>query len=218
VRLSLPPGYAHFVIAPIVTRFSAQHPQVIIEIDISSETRDFGTRLLDIVIRAAPSGRLTDSSLISHALDGPGAEFVCVASPEYLRATKPIRRPEDLEEHRGVIWSSRELRSLKLRHLDNGESIEVKPRPTLITSDLTFQQMLILEGAGVGFLPRTTIASFVSAGNLVVLLPEYVAGSVKAYLLHRRALSPNVRLFRDFVLRELREHGRLTIKSTGRGP
>jgi DNA-binding transcriptional LysR family regulator len=79
VRLSAPTTYAHHRLPKLLQRFSAQYPQVRIELNITNRNVDLVAEGYDLAIRL---GNLPDSSLVARKLED--ASMCLIASPAYI--------------------------------------------------------------------------------------------------------------------------------------
>jgi DNA-binding transcriptional LysR family regulator len=79
VRLSAPTTYAHHRLPALMQRFSAQHPQVRIELNITNRNVDLVAEGYDLAIRM---GNLPDSGLVARKLED--AAMCLIAAPSYL--------------------------------------------------------------------------------------------------------------------------------------
>jgi DNA-binding transcriptional LysR family regulator len=95
LRITVPPPVASFVLAPLLARFMAQYPEIVLEVsadpaltDIVVSRYDAGIRLGHRVARDMIAVRVTDD-----------LRFVVVASPDYLARHPRPAKPQDLHAH-----------------------------------------------------------------------------------------------------------------------
>lgn len=85
VRLSAPTTYAHHRLPALLQRFSAQHPQVRIELNIANRNVDLVAEGYDLAVRM---GSLPDSGMVARKLED--AAMCLIAAPDYVaRAGAP---------------------------------------------------------------------------------------------------------------------------------
>ncbi|RRH85052.1 LysR family transcriptional regulator [Variovorax beijingensis] len=85
VRLSVPTTYGHHRLPALLQRFSAQHPQVRVELSITNRNVDLVAEGYDLAIRL---GQLPDSGLVARKLED--APMCLLAAPGYIeRAGAP---------------------------------------------------------------------------------------------------------------------------------
>lgn len=117
-------------------------------------------------------------------------EYVCVASPEYLRQVGDISRPKDLAYHQVMCGPT---------FLRNGATLQKRMR-VFSLHDLTFSQYetnLALEsaavsGAGIAVgLPMYLAQRAIVAGDLVQVLPDWQLPRVKAWLIRQYQRYPS---------------------------
>ncbi len=205
LRVTAPPEFGA-MLAPHFTAFHERFPGVHLDLVISQQILDFDADHLDLAFRVVH--KLPDSPLIAHKLielEGYG-----VASPGYLAAHRPPKRPADLAKHRLVLLSVKSGRVIRFRREDgNGPDVELRPAPSMVASDMNFVKELALAGAGIAWLPLVAMRRELDEGRLVAVLRPWVVGDAALYLLHgRRFLAPKVRVFRDFMLDTLAVQGR----------
>lgn len=103
LRISMPSDFAHLLLGDMLAAFSALHPAVSIELDLSPRRIDLISENYDLAIRL---GELQDdTTLIARKL----AEFPIslYASPDYLADNGTPTTPDELLLHRGLLLSVR---------------------------------------------------------------------------------------------------------------
>lgn len=94
VRLSAPTTYAHHRLPALLQRFSAQHPQVRIELNITNRNVDLVAEGYDLAIRM---GSLPDSGLVGRKLED--AAMCLIAAPGYIARAGAPAGVGDLARH-----------------------------------------------------------------------------------------------------------------------
>lgn len=198
LRVTAPADLGHSLLAPLVAEFTERHPEVTVEMVLSSAVLDFDAHQIDVAVRAG--GALRDSSLVAHKIET--VEGKLFASPSYLAKHGEPREPSELTAHRVVMMKlPNSEATLTLRRGDE-EAVEVPVRASVVALDFSFAQEVTLAGGGVAVLPTIIARREVEAGRLAPVLADHVAFKGSLYLLHHgtRFLQPKVRAFRDFVL------------------
>src|SRR4051812_20149269 len=95
LRLSVNPVAAATVIAPLVARFSAEYPEIRLEICVDDERKDIVSERFDAGIHPA-DGIAQD--MIALPIGGK-FRLSTVAAPAYLSRTMLPSTPEDLKQH-----------------------------------------------------------------------------------------------------------------------
>ena len=169
VRLSVPTTYGHYRLPEKLARFSREHPQVDIELNISNRNVDLVAEGFDLAIRL---GTLPDSGLAARRLED--AALCVVASPDYLRsAGKPTRR-EQLADHACIPFvmpSSGRIAPWLFR--EDGQDVEWTPPDRLTVSDDVLG-VVSLAGGGAGICQTYDfiVADLLREGRLVEVLPQ----------------------------------------------
>lgn len=213
VRVTAPADLSS-MLAPALLRFEAQHPKVVIEVDLSNRFVDLVTEGFDLAVRA---GRLRDSSLVVRTLGSSAG--VLVASPAYLARRGAPASPGELDGHDCLAFRSQSGKATWELVGPEGE-VRVEVRGRLGANDFTFLRAAALHDGGIALLPLGACYDDIVAGRLVGVMPGYhgLAGAIHLVYPSARFLPQRVVLLRDFLLRELKlptveEVARLCTKS-----
>lgn len=181
------------LLAPALPRFTARHPEVALELELSESLVDLVRAGIDVGVRL---GSLPDSSLVGRKL-ASYRRMVC-ASPAYLAAHRAPRVPADLGRHNCLLRIGHD--QWRFRAGRRPASIAVRGNYHADTPELLRQAALA--GNGVTLLPSFLIAGDLAAGRLRPLLERYELEPAAIYAVypHQRHLSPNVRVFVDFLI------------------
>ena len=201
IKLTAPIPFATRILVPLLARFFQAYPEISVDLELSDSEQDLVEENFDVAIRA--SNTFSDSSLIAqHLFDNV---LVLVASPEYLSQRGTPRRPRDLEHHSFIYYSQFEpYRKLRLHKGRKTEEIIVGGNLASNNGDSILAG--VLNGIGIGELPLWMLDSHLAAGELVRVLPGYVASSVPFKIVYpRRDLMPvRVKLLIDFLSANIR--------------
>lgn len=214
LRVTAPIDLGQSLLAPLVAEFGARHPEVTVEMVLSSDVLDFDTHRLDIALRAKAT--LSDSSLVAHKIGADDGRLF--ASPAYLARNAAPQTPADLAAHRLVLTRvSGTDATLSLRQGDGDPEI-VRVCPGVVATDFAFAKEVSVAGGGIAVLPTIITRREVESGRLVAVLPTHTAFRTAVFLLHQgtRYLQPKVRAFRDFVLEAMPREG--VVKGPVRRP
>lgn len=169
VRLSVPTTYGHHRLPEMLARFSREHPQVRIELNISNRNVDLVAEGFDLAIRL---GELPDSGLAARRLED--AALCVVASPAYLRQAGTPVRLEDLAGHACIPFvmpSSGRIAPWLFR--DGDEDIEWMPPDRLsVSDDVLGVVSLAAGGAGLCQTYDFIVADALRQGRLTEVLPR----------------------------------------------
>jgi DNA-binding transcriptional LysR family regulator len=201
VRITAPADAGVWILAPIVARFVAAHPDVHVDLLLTGRLVDLVTEGVDFALRAA---KLTDSSLVARRLTPRDAGLF--AAPSYLARRPAPARVSELATHdcvlfRGVHGRSRWL----LTGPEGDESVDV--RGPISADDFAFVHQVTVQGAGIALLPEFLgeVYGAHTRGELVRVLPGYVGLRGVWHLVYPsgRYLPRRAVAFRDAVLAEL---------------
>lgn len=202
VKITASVPVAQSYLAAQLPAFARRYPKLRLQVEVSDRMVDLVQEGIDIAIRShfAP---LPDSGLVQRqvAVDS----IVLVAAPSYLAARDGLRTPEDLAQHDGLLVSAAATH-WQLAHA-SGQTRRVASLPRMIANESTLLAGAAAEGLGIACLPEAMCREALSAGRLVRVLPEWIAGRVTTTLVlpHRRGQLPAVRATVEFLAECLRE-------------
>ncbi|HCC0887185.1 TPA: LysR family transcriptional regulator [Salmonella enterica] len=197
LRLDAPLALAHTLIIPAIAEFQAQYPDIEIILTASDKITDLITDGVDCVIRL---GELENSSFVSRRL-GQVRMATC-ASPDYIRRNGQPNTPDDLVHHKAVnFFSERSRNVMDWKFIENGEVVSRRPTSSVLVNNSDVLLNSGLAGLGIVHALRTALEPHIRSGELVELFPGYptVPKPVSVLWPDRRHLSPNVRVFVDWI-------------------
>lgn len=199
LRLALPDAFARLHIMPYMPEFLARYPDLRLDLSMSDVRVDLVAIGADAAVRIGP---MVDSALIARKL-APHRRIAC-ASPAYLAACPPLRRPDDLLQHDCLIYSLQPSHNWFFVDAAANETA-VPVRGRLRADDSEPLRAGALSGLGIVLLPSWLIGDDLRAGTLVRVLPDWQAmiatrpsGIFGLYPPHR-AVPRKVRAFLDFL-------------------
>ena len=195
VRLSVPVFMAQTMLAPVLTKFVAAHPDVSLVVHSGNQKVDLVAEGFDLAIRAGDPGPETNVVRLLH--DSRTGLF---ASPDYLREHGTPQRPEEVARHRLVACTYGAVTPTPVtwlfRHGEKAISVAVRPR--IRVNDPGAAYALAIEGAGLAQLP-----SFASCQDerLASVLADWTLPSVplRVVLATRRPPSAAARALLDVL-------------------
>jgi DNA-binding transcriptional LysR family regulator len=195
------------MLVPLVPRFMAQHPQVVLDIALTDRVVDLMDERADIAIRWGP---LPASDLIARRL-GETAQSI-VGSPDYLARHGTPRKPADLQKHRQLDFSyRRRVPDWPLRV--DGQVLAVPVQGSVRASNGEALRQLALAGAGLARLSRYAVQHDLDAGRLVAVLEKYNprdAAPIHAVYLGKVDRVPaRVKVVLDFLVEHLSVDSRM---------
>lgn len=149
LRISSSVAFGRRVMAPLVMEFMRMNPQLQIELNCDDRYVNLVEQGVDVAIRL---GKLADSTLGATYLGlNP---WVMVASPTYLKAHGRPKKPEDLNKHDALIYSSVQGDERWQLAGGDGKRASVPVRGRLRSNNLSMLLMAARQGLGIAALPR----------------------------------------------------------------
>ena len=125
-----------------------------------------------------------------------------MASPAYLRGSKPPKKPKDLLDHRLLSFSHWKPDSSWTFVHKNGKDKETLTfEPYLAMNDYAGLVPAMLAGGGIGELPPIVQPELVRSGRLVEVMPDWRFPTFDLSVVHlgNRHISKPCRLFKELV-------------------
>ena len=195
LRINAATPFMLHVIVPLIPGFSAQYPEIKLELNTNDEIIDLLEHRTDIAIRI---GTLQDSTL--HATPLGSTRSRILASPAYLANSPSINSVQDLSRHRLLGFSQPD--SLNLWPLQDhlGNPLHIKP-DVAASSGETLRQ-LALNGEGLVRLSDFMSHDDIQRGDLVQVLAAdtlEVRMPINAVYYRNTQLSSRVVSFLDYL-------------------
>lgn len=201
IRVTAPLGLGRRLLAPLVPRFVQEYPGVEIRLRLSDRNVDI---IADGIDLAFFMGEPQDSALKWREI--AQCRRALVATQGYLDMQGTPDKPEDLAEHNCLLL--RYPRSPEYFWMLQSED---GPRKMMISGKFDADDGDVLTdwalaGQGIVNRPRYEVEEYLADGRLIEVLPVTppVTSQFGVLTPHRRLQDPKVRLFTDFVARELR--------------
>lgn len=189
-------GFGRSFIAPAVSRFSAQYPDLEIQLLLTSRPLSLAEGAADVGIRFGepPDARVNARKIADHRRR-------IFASPAYLEERGRPQVPHDLTHHNCLIVRQDEV-AYGQWHFSKGRQAQtVKVRGTLSSNDGAAVLVWALKGRGIIMRSEWDAAPFVRHGELEVLLDEYALPPADIYAVYpqKQNLAAKVRVFVEFL-------------------
>lgn len=198
LKVALPQTFGNMHMGPAISEFLKQHPNIDFDLDFNDREVDLIQEGFDLAIRIA---NLPDSSLIARRL--ATVNTVMCASPSYLKRMGTPKTPDDLPNHKCLVYSL--LRDFEHWHLTdpNGKPVKTKVRPYLKASTGEYLRDAAVDGLGIIFVPTFIVYKEIESSKLKPLLTDYQRPQIEAYAVYpqTRHLSQRVRAFVDFLVK-----------------
>jgi DNA-binding transcriptional LysR family regulator len=204
LRVNATLGFGRSHVAPLISRFVRQHPEVEVQLQLSVNPPALTEDSWDVCIRF---GAPPDTRVIARHI-APNRRLLC-ASPAYLARHGTPRVPDDLMKHNCIgirqgeeaygLWR---LTSARGKH---PASEAVKTRGNLTTNDGEIAVNWALDGHGILMRAEWDIERYLASGRLVQVLAQYHTPDADLYAVYpqRHQLAARVRAFVDFVAQSL---------------
>ncbi len=193
VRITAPLDVGVSLLAPLVAEFVVRHPNVHVDVALTSRVVDLVEEGFDLALRV---GAAPDSTLVARKLSP--LELGLYAAPRYLAERGEPRHVADLARHRCVLFRAPQGRATwTLTGPSGPRSVEVSG--PVGADDMAFVQTAVRAGLGIGILP--TFVGRKSEDALARVLPDHSVSGAALHLVYpaSRYLPGRVALFRDFV-------------------
>ncbi|WP_438299736.1 LysR family transcriptional regulator [Pseudomonas sp. NMS19W] len=203
LRITAPLTFGVERLAPALSEFSLQYPQVRMDVVLTNSRPDLLESGLDVAFRL---GHFEQSNLIARPLID--YTLTVCASPDYVARRGMPLTPEDLQQHdclsfaypAGDDWQSVEKR-WRLSG-PNGEIMVDVSGPMLMNTSAGLHQAA-RTGMGIVMLPDALVEQDLRDGKLVTVMPDYQPPSRPLHLLYAqdRYRLPKLRRFVEFAMR-----------------
>lgn len=208
LRVNATLGFGRSHVAPLISKFVRQHPEVQVQLQLSVSPPPLTEDLFDVCVRF---GAPPDSRVIARNI-GANRRLLC-AAPAYLAQHGTPKVPNDLTQHNCIgirqgeeaygVWR---LSSGKGRH---AQTEAVKTRGNLATNDGEIAVNWALEGLGIVMRAEWDIDRYLRTGRLVQVLPQCCTPDADIYAVYpqRHQLAARVRAFVDFLTASFQQQG-----------
>ena len=200
LKITTTVGFGSTWLAPRLAQFIDQHPDVTVSLLLDDGDLDLAMREADVAIRMHPPKQ---PDLIQRHLFE--IEWHVCASPEYLARAGIPATPEDLDNHKLILFGDYHPPVADINWLAQAGRRQGHPRrPVLDVNNLSSVAQLIRAGLGIGALPGWMTPEM---EGLTRILPEVTRPKVDCYFVYPEELrhSKRVAVFRDFLLARLQQ-------------
>ena len=208
LRIGAPMEIGRRLIGPLIARFSATYPGTKVHLTLSDSGFDVIDDALDVALRV---GLPSDTSVVAKKLQST-KRIVC-ASPEYFARHGKPQTPHDLRMHNCIrlVRGRRILNDWLFQQ--NGEKFTVTVNGTLSTTSGEVVHDWIRTGNGIALKATWDLQKELTSGVIVQCLEEYWCDTIDLFAIcaSRQNLPPRIRVFLDFIARQLPE----IVKSEG---
>lgn len=203
-------AFGRHVLAPLIPAFSARYPQLSIELVTNDRRVNHAQEGVDVSLRIKP--QLEDGLLARRIAQVP---FICCASPDYLAQAGWPGAPEQLKQHRCLVFRYPvDGRFLRWGFVRDSLRFDAEFGDVLISDDIDVLAQMAVNHGGIARLADFVARPFIERGQLVALF-EY-SQPAQAYaqtepmdiylcVVDRFAMTPKVRVFMDYLRENLKQ-------------
>lgn len=208
LRVASAVGFGRITLLPLVQAFLAAHPAVKIDLRLSDGFVDLVEEGIDVAVRV---GELADSSLLARRI--ASTRRLALASRGYVRSLnkrgglRSPREPHDLLLHPCIVYTELATRDAWSFTAGPGTKLQpgmvqtVRVSGNLQTNSSEVVRAAVLAGMGIGYSPVWLFDAELASGEVVQLLPEWLAPTLPMHLVSppARRHSAKVHAFGDHV-------------------
>ncbi len=200
IKVTTTVGFGSTWLAPRLQGFLDTYPDVTMTLLLDDTDLDLAMREADVAIRMHPPKQ---PDLVQRHL--MQIKWLVVAHPDYLAKHGTPARPEDLDDHKIILFGDYRPPVPDIDWLAEAGRRAGQPRRALLeVNSLHAMALAIRSGMGIGVLPDWMTDDL---DGLTRLLPDLKAPKVEVYFVYPEELrnSKRVAVFRDFLLARLQE-------------
>ncbi len=200
LRLNVPRIAAELVLKPMLGRFLAAYPDIVVEVASDDGLVDIVAEGFDAGIR--PGRRLAQDMIAVPV--GERRRFAVVGSPAYFADRDRPATPRDLHQHRCIGRRYPSGAHYAWEFGRDEETLEIDVTGPLIVDDSSLMVAAALDGVGLAHVFEGLVAEHVARGALVRVLEDWCPVLPHFFLYHpgRRQMPATLRAFIDMVRAE----------------
>ena len=202
LRVNSTLGFGRSHVGPIISRFTQQHPQVDVQLQLSVDPPTLTEDAFDVCIRFGPP---PDTRVISRKIAN-NQRLLC-AAPSYIARHGQPSSPIDLVRHNfiSIRQGGEAYGVIKLSRGRSGKVETIKTRGNLTTNDGSIAVQWALDGHGILMRAEWDIRSYLAQGQLVQVLPQFRTPDADIYAVYpaQHKSAARVRAFVDFLVEEM---------------
>ena len=196
LRLNVPANVAQVFLAPQLSGFLKQYPEIQLEIVCEDGLVDIVAAGFDAGIRFEES---LQQDMIALALVQK-LEFLVVAAPDYLAQRGIPQSPQALVQHECLRWRFSNGESYAWEFVEDGQISEVSVRGGFSSNDSIMLLEAARQGLGLAYLFKAQVEQDLQEGRLVSVLAEYCPKNFNLFLYYpsRKQQSTCLKAFIDY--------------------
>jgi DNA-binding transcriptional LysR family regulator len=190
-----PKSLAVLELVDALCSFAKHHAEVEVSVVLEDALLDLVEHGFDLALRF---GKQSNSSLIAKKIGS--FEFVCCATPAYLKAHGVPKHPADLRDHhcyRHMVMTS----DSRWRFQGDKKEAVVEVSGPIAANSTVFIRECVLRGDGIALLPSYSVRKDIRKGLLRPILTGYRMPELPLFVVYpaRQHLATKVRLCIDFL-------------------
>jgi DNA-binding transcriptional LysR family regulator len=200
LKITTTVGFGTSWLAPRLQAFLDQYPDVSVTLLLDDSDLDLAMREADVAIRMHPPKQ---PDLIQRHL--MAIQWLVMASPAYLQKVGTPQRPEDLDNHRLILFGDYRPPVADINWLAEAGRRAGSPRRALLeVNNIQGMLLAVRSGLGVGALPDYMLPEM---QDLTRVLSDLKSPKIDVFFVYPEELrnSKRVAVFRDFLLARLAE-------------
>lgn len=202
LRVDASVAFGRLKMVPLLGAFQAQYPDIRLRVTFTDRYIDLIEEGVDVCLRF---GDLQDSTLIARRL--MTTQFNIVGAPRYFARHGRPKTPADLSDHKCLAFTHRDTRRTRdwIFAVD-GAASTLTPQGTMSFSDGAALCEAVCAGYGLAQLHDYYLDTEIARGKLVPVLDKFNPKPDSIWLVYpqTRHLTPNVRVFVDFMAAQFR--------------
>ena len=163
LRVAAPVDFGARYVAPVLSRMSADYPELHVDLRLGSGFADLLAEGVDVAIRI---GQLADSNLIARRIGV--SRRVLVGSPDLAAS---VKTPADLERLQALSYRHG-LTDFRAQFTWHGEDYDIRIPCRMGVNSMTAIRLMALEGRGVHLGPEWAFADDILEGRLRNVLQD----------------------------------------------
>ena len=204
VRLTATSDFGRNLLNQWLAQFAERYPEVTIALTLSDGMSNLLHDEIDLAIRFSPP---QDSSLAARHLARD--ERLLCASPAYLERFGVPRAPEDLAQHRFVVWvgAMGAQQALEFQRGEERRQYTIPLDQAWESNDGAMVRDWALAGRGIAYKSIWDLDGYLREDRLRIVLPDWQlrCTSVHALFHRNRYMAPRVRALLDFLAERFAE-------------
>lgn len=168
VRIAVPMSFGLRAVAPLIARFMALHPAIVIDMHLSDARVDLVDDGFDLALRI---GVLPDSSL--RVIRLRQVQVYMIASPDYCARHGTPRHPADLERHKAVHYANSVHPGIWTMTGPDGSRVQARVPPALVVNNADGAIPAVIDGLCIASLPDFFCDGPIADGQLIRLLAAW---------------------------------------------